>query len=122
MNTGIQLGGYNPILCANLLRVVDQKLLELLRSLSVEEWDVQTVAPRWRVRVLAAHLLDTALRKLSLVRDSCFAWRMFTKGIPPDSALEQVKIRGTKLWLPAFFSSQRSWGEAAIGHGAATRG
>jgi hypothetical protein len=49
---------------------VDEKLIELLRSLSPSEWDGQTVAPRWKVRDVAAHLLDTVLRKLSLVRDS----------------------------------------------------
>lgn len=61
-----------PILCAPLLRKVDKKLIELLRSLASAEWDRQTVSLRWKVRDVAAHLLDTALRKLSLVRDSCF--------------------------------------------------
>ena len=58
-----------PILCAHLLRVVDAKLVELLRSLPREDWDKQTIAPRWKVRDVAAHLLDTQLRKLSMVRD-----------------------------------------------------
>src|SRR4051794_3033330 len=62
--------GPDPILCAPLLRRVDEKLIELLRSLSASEWDAQTVAPRWKVRDVAAHLLDTVLRKLSIVRDS----------------------------------------------------
>lgn len=62
--------GSDPILCAHLLRRVDQKLIELLHSLSASEWDAQTVAPRWKVRDVAAHLLDTTLRKLSIVRDS----------------------------------------------------
>ena len=61
--------GTGPILCAPLLRKVDAMLLELLASLGPEEWDLQTVAPRWKVRDVAAHLLDTVLRKLSLVRD-----------------------------------------------------
>ncbi len=60
-----------PILCAHLLREVDAKLIELLRSLTATEWELQTVAPRWKVRDVAAHLLDTPLRKLSMVRDSC---------------------------------------------------
>jgi uncharacterized protein (TIGR03083 family) len=60
-----------PILCAHLLRRVDEKLIDLLRSLAPEDWDLPTVAPLWRVRDVAAHLLDTALRKLSMVRDSC---------------------------------------------------
>ncbi|HEU4434555.1 MAG TPA: maleylpyruvate isomerase N-terminal domain-containing protein [Pyrinomonadaceae bacterium] len=49
---------------------MDEKLIGLLRSLTVSEWDAQTVAPRWQVRDVAAHLLDTVLRKLSIVRDS----------------------------------------------------
>ena len=64
--------GSNPILCAHLLRRVDEKLVELLGSLEPREWDLQTIAPLWKVREVAAHLLDTALRKLSIVRDSCF--------------------------------------------------
>jgi len=67
-----QPSGSDPILCAHLLRKVDEKLIELLRSLSASEWDAQTVAPRWKVRDVAAHLLDTVLRKLSLVRDSWY--------------------------------------------------
>lgn len=63
--------GCVPILCAPLLRKVDQKLVELLRSLTLNEWGLQTVAPQWKVRDVAAHLLDTPLRKLSLVRDRC---------------------------------------------------
>jgi uncharacterized protein (TIGR03083 family) len=61
-----------PILCAHLLRPVDEKLVDLLRSLSTEEWDLQTIAPMWKARDVAAHLLDTSLRKLSMVRDHCF--------------------------------------------------
>jgi len=63
--------GTVPILCAHLLRRVDGKLIDLLRSLASSEWDIQTIAPSWKVRDVAAHLLDAALRKLSIVRDSC---------------------------------------------------
>jgi uncharacterized protein (TIGR03083 family) len=48
---------------------VDEKLIDLLGSLTASEWDLQTIAPLWKVRDVAAHLLDTTLRKLSLVRD-----------------------------------------------------
>jgi uncharacterized protein (TIGR03083 family) len=65
--------GTTPILCAHLLRRVDGALIELLRSLAPEEWDLPTIVPAWRVRDVAAHLLDTALRKLSVVRDGCLA-------------------------------------------------
>jgi uncharacterized protein (TIGR03083 family) len=73
-----QTGGLDPILCAHLLREVDQRLIELLESLAPLEWDLQTVAPLWKVRDVAAHLLDTALRKLSMVRDS---WQVEAAGI-----------------------------------------
>ena len=62
-------GGHAPILCAHLLRKVDARLIDLLGSLTPAEWDLQTVAPLWQVRDVAAHLLDTTLRKLSMVRD-----------------------------------------------------
>src|SRR5436309_1587263 len=65
-------GTPDPILCAHLIRRVDEKLIDLLSSLTSSEWDVQTIVPRWKVRDVAAHLLDTALRKLSMARDSCY--------------------------------------------------
>ena len=60
-----------PILTAHLLPVVEAHLLELLRSLRPDEWALQTIAPAWKVKDVAAHLLDTQLRKLSRVRDDC---------------------------------------------------
>jgi hypothetical protein len=66
-----QCNGCDPILCAHLLRAVDEKFIELLRSLAPGDWDLQTISPHWKVRDVTAHLLDTALRKLSAVRDSC---------------------------------------------------
>ncbi len=47
-------------------------LLDLLANLHRDEWDIPTVAGEWRVRDVAAHLLDTVLRKLSMVRDGWF--------------------------------------------------
>jgi uncharacterized protein (TIGR03083 family) len=72
-----------PILCAHLLRKVDSKLLELLGSLEAGEWDLPTLAPRWQVRDVAAHLLDTVLRRLSLVRDGWVVERPTTRS-PQD--------------------------------------
>jgi uncharacterized protein (TIGR03083 family) len=59
----------NPIITAHLFALVEARLIELLRSLRSDEWELPTVAPAWRVKDVAAHLLDTQLRKLSLVRD-----------------------------------------------------
>jgi uncharacterized protein (TIGR03083 family) len=65
--------GTAPILCAHLLRRIDEELIRLLHALEPAEWDMQTIASSWKVRDVASHLLDTALRKLSVVRDSCTA-------------------------------------------------
>src|SRR6266852_1403824 len=78
-----EVSGLEPILCTHLLRQVDEKLIDLLRSLAPGEWDLRTVAPLWRVRDIAAHLLDTGLRKLSLVRDSWYVEATDT-GSPQD--------------------------------------
>jgi len=58
-----------PISTAHLLPKIEGLLLDLLRSLTAAEWELQTLAPKWKVKDVAAHLLDTQLRKLSIVRD-----------------------------------------------------
>jgi uncharacterized protein (TIGR03083 family) len=44
-------------------------IVSLWRSLSAEDWLRPTLAGTWRVRDVAAHLVDTALRRLSFHRD-----------------------------------------------------
>lgn len=58
-----------PIDVVDLLLVLDRKLMELLRSLTAEEWHAQTVAKLWKVKDVAAHLLDGNIRILSMLRD-----------------------------------------------------
>jgi uncharacterized protein (TIGR03083 family) len=58
-----------PIDAAPLVAELDARLLDLLRSLTDEEWARPTIAGAWTVRDVAAHLLDTALRRLSFARD-----------------------------------------------------
>lgn len=52
-----------------LFRPLCADIVSLFRSLSADQWERPTVAGRWRVRDLAAHMLDTALRRLSYQRD-----------------------------------------------------
>lgn len=59
-----------PIRVNHLFHSLDAKLLELLKSLSEEEWQAQTVAKRWKVKDVVAHLLDGNLRTLSIQRDA----------------------------------------------------
>lgn len=51
---------------------LDKKLIELLKSISPEEWNAQTVAKLWKVKDVAAHLLDGNIRGLSISRDGYF--------------------------------------------------
>ena len=46
------------------------ELLRVLRDLDADDWLSQTLAPRWKVRDVAAHLLDNDLRKVAVYRDS----------------------------------------------------
>jgi uncharacterized protein (TIGR03083 family) len=61
-----------PIFVVDLFPKLDSRLIELLRSLAAADWERQTIAPLWRVKDVAAHLLDTNLRRLSIVRDRFF--------------------------------------------------
>ena len=58
-----------PILTAHLFPALDAQLIDLLRSLAPGDWERQTIAPGWKVKDVAAHLLDTQLRRLSFGRD-----------------------------------------------------
>ncbi len=52
-----------------LFPILDQKLIELLRSLSKEDWHRPTLAKLWTVKDIASHLLDGNFRAISLMRD-----------------------------------------------------
>lgn len=67
-----------PILTAHLFATLDAQLITLLRSLAPDDWERQTIAPGWTVKDVAAHLLDTQLRKLSFGRDR------YTPSPPPS--------------------------------------
>jgi hypothetical protein len=64
-----------------LLRPLGDELLALLRSLGAADWERPATA-RWSVRDVAAHLLDTAARRLTFHRDG--------EAMPPPD----VPIRG----------------------------
>lgn len=61
-----------PLSTAHLFPLLDQKLIELLESLTPEEWEAPTVAKLWKVKDVAAHLLDGNIRALSIQRDHYF--------------------------------------------------
>ena len=50
-------------------RPVSRELVALLNEITAADWDRPTVAGRWLVRDVVAHLLDTTMRRLSFHRD-----------------------------------------------------
>ncbi len=58
-----------PLLVADRFAGLGTALVDLLRSLRDDQWHLPTVCPGWSVKDVAAHLLDTACRRLSAGRD-----------------------------------------------------
>jgi uncharacterized protein (TIGR03083 family) len=77
-----------PILTAHLLAPLNEELIALLRGLSTEEWDAHAVGA-WSVRDVAAHLLDSAMRRLSFGRD----------GLPPAASFDPNAMN--REWVAA---------------------
>jgi uncharacterized protein (TIGR03083 family) len=50
-------------------RPLSLEIVDMLHAMAGPDWDRPTMAPRWRVRDVVAHMIDTALRRLSLQRD-----------------------------------------------------
>ena len=82
--------GNVPIPTAHLFGELDAALVTLLKSLGEDEWRAATIVPRWNVQQVAAHLADTAFRRLSLGRDT---WRPAYP--PPRSDRELVELVNT---------------------------
>jgi hypothetical protein len=55
-----------------LMPELDKLLFKLLEGLSDDDWDKQTIAPKWKVKDVAVHLLDGNLRTLSMLRDEYY--------------------------------------------------
>lgn len=60
------------IATAHLFPILDHELIQLLQSLSEEEWNRPTIAKMWTVKDVAAHLLDGNVRTISMGRDKHF--------------------------------------------------
>jgi uncharacterized protein (TIGR03083 family) len=57
-----------PILTASLFAPLNDELIRVLRELTPDEWNARAVGT-WSVKDVAAHLLDTSLRRLAAQRD-----------------------------------------------------
>jgi len=121
-----------PITVAHLFEPLDQFLIELLESLSPDEWAKPTVAKKWTVKDVASHLLDGNIRALSVQRDRFFGdapphingyndlvawlnqlnhdWVTATKRLSPEVLILLHKATGPLT--SSYFASLNPWDEA----------
>ena len=69
LNPDNQMGQKIEIDTLHLFPLLDDMLIQLLSSLTEDEWHMPTVAKLWTVKDVASHLLDGNLRALSISRD-----------------------------------------------------
>ena len=53
----------------NLFSEITEKLIILLSGLDKEQWELPTCYPSWKVKDIAAHLIQTSISRLSIQRD-----------------------------------------------------
>lgn len=75
-----------PIETVHLFPVLNEKLFQLLHSLKPDEWNLPTIAKKWKVRDIAAHLLDGNIRSISILRDK----HISRPAAPPENHRELV--------------------------------
>ena len=83
-----------PRYVADLFAPLHRELIALLRALTPEQWELPTVAGAWRVRDVAAHLLDGMLRKLSRFSSS----RPLTSYEEIVAFLNELNATGVAYW------------------------
>ncbi len=66
---GSPLMPVTPVFLVDLFPELHAELMSLLRSLRREDWGQPTACALWSVKDIVAHLLDSALRRLSFGRD-----------------------------------------------------
>lgn len=88
-----------PIFTVDLFPVLDRKLIEVLKSLSDEDWNRQTSAPLWKVKDVVAHLLDGNVRGLSIGRDGY--WGTQAENIDSYQSLVQFLNQLNHTWVAA---------------------
>jgi len=61
-----------PKIVVDLFPPLSEKLISFLKSLSPKDWERSTISPKWKVRDIAAHLLDGNFRRIATIRDQHF--------------------------------------------------
>lgn len=81
-----------------LFRPLNTKLLQVLRALPPADWSKQTVAGRWTIKDVAAHLLDGNLRAIALYRDQ---WELPPAAITDYQSLVDYLNQLNAEWVTA---------------------
>jgi uncharacterized protein (TIGR03083 family) len=89
-----------PIKTIHLFQILDQKLIELLNSLTSEDWARRTMAGQWTVKDIAAHLLDGNLRTLSMLRDKFYGEK--TEGVDTYNGMVAYLNRLNADWVKTY--------------------
>jgi uncharacterized protein (TIGR03083 family) len=76
----VALRPLSPLDTSPLFAPLGAELLALLRALRPEQWTQPTICPGWEVRDIAAHLLDSGLRRVAIDRDG-------HRSPPPDEPI-----------------------------------
>ena len=103
-----------PIFIAHLFPELEAQLIELLRGLSPEDWEKQTLAPKWKVKDVAAHLLDTQVRKLAAARHGYKPEN--SKKLSPDqlvALINHLNAEGVRAYSQLSPDELISWMESA---------
>jgi uncharacterized protein (TIGR03083 family) len=103
-----------PIFTAQLFSKLEAKLIELLRGLAPEDWEKQTLAPKWKVKDVAAHLLDTQIRKLAAARQGYKPEN--SKKLAPDqlvAMINRLNSEGVRAYSRLSSDELTSWMESA---------
>jgi uncharacterized protein (TIGR03083 family) len=102
------------IFTAHLFPDLEARLIELLRSLAPDDWEKQTLAPKWKVKDVAAHLLDTQIRKLAAARHGYKSEN--SKKLSPDqlvALINQLNAEGVRAYSQFSPDELISWMESA---------
>lgn len=85
-----------PIFVNDLFEPMLERLLQLLRSLSEQEWGSATPCAGWSVKDLTLHLLGDEIGQLSRGRD-----KDFSSLLPPGADLVERINKHNELWVEA---------------------
>ena len=114
-----------PILTVHRFAPLHDKLVKLLRELTPAEWSAPTVAGDWTVKDVAAHLLDTAIRRLAIQRDGHIrpgpfdpnamnrVWVEASRRLSPNVLVEMIDRYGLQQIL--YFESLDPFADAEWG-------